>query len=284
MSAAAEPDPVDALLALSRKLSPDDFSRYCASLAVDKARCPTSFHDDMLRSLYLPDPRLAGEIQKLTDYRAIKKPLPAQRKEAGLVMERVAGLAFRGLQAPHPKVWLDSYTAAVGQYDLLCTVTCPTFQRTLWRYIGLAEDHRCRMLVEAKATASQVDVAIMGRMCALLDAAPIGEQVALGVFFTLVGATGHERGDGASRRLSDARLLQALFYAAKKRPVIVLDYNDICTLTQPGSLPLLLRAKILDCGDHQGGQRWTLPGHRPKVPKHLEDLVGSHPATLTKTP
>jgi hypothetical protein len=219
--------------------------------------------DSLLPLLYTPDSRISPRIEELTELAAEPKPTADQRRQAGVLMEQVAYLAFRGLLG-HDVI--KSYRSAGPQIDLLVSGS-----GTAWRLLcsTLRIDVNKRgILVEAKARKSRVDDQDFARLCALLESTSMTSS--LGVFFSLHGATGFAKGERAALR--HARLRQVLHFARCRTPVIVFDLGDLQKLTTNGSLVRLLEQKIRDVEELAINPPEPAAAIEVELPHHLQDL------------
>jgi hypothetical protein len=219
--------------------------------------------------IYQPDARFAPLLARLRTYIANPPTTLEQQQDAGRLLEQIATVAFDCIRG---RDVIKSYRSAEAQYDLLVNGTPPAWD-PFWRFTRLEHEGR-GVLVECKATKSRVGAPVFARLCDAV-AHTFQSTVALGVFFTLSGATGFPtKGNPRQQKLGDARLRQVLFYAATRKPIVVFDQDDILSLSEPGSLLVLLERKIRDIEEISG-----LPSapasHSVEVdlPKHLKDLL-----------
>jgi hypothetical protein len=216
-------------------------------------------------ALYTVHPLLAEHIGKLEKH--VASPTEESRKSAGTLLEQVAFLAFSSLNGYHD---VSSFRSAPSQHDLLLSgdgVATAAFC-SLTRVDPSARG----ILVECKAEEkAKLGDQQMRRLCAML-ADHFPKTVGLGVFVTLRGATGYEKPGREVHKLGAARLTQTLFYARTARPIVVLDLHDIRTLTNPASLPLLLKLRVADLermGATRSAEEVLRPSMDELLPEHL---------------
>lgn len=212
---------------------------------------------------YVPPPRLPAVLAEISKLRSKANKTQKELARLGKLVECAAFLAFRALS---PTPVLRSWTGPNFQIDVLVQGNQADWE-ALFSHLNISASGRC-MLVEAKGTGGQVDDPIFGRMCTLLTQ-NFGGQCGLGVFVTLSGAKGFRD----RRKLGSARLRQIVFHASTRIPVVVFDFNDLLSLTKPGSLPRLLRAKIDDIQFLLGEP--IDPGtcqQQNSLPEHLEQV------------
>lgn len=198
--------------------------------------------------LYAPDSRLNATMSKLFRLMDKTNPSKAEQLECGRLLERLAGLAFAGLEGATS---FKSFRAPSAQYDLLVTGD------------SIHWDHICRLLysqgtpgtivVEAKAISERVSDQVFSRLCNVLDH-KLFNTCFMGVLMTINGAAGFPRVGDESRRskLSEVRLSQAMYFAKSRKPVVVLERTDYDELLKPGGLIRLLRRKIRDAEELSG--------------------------------
>jgi hypothetical protein len=187
-------------------------------------------------ALYSVDPRLSGLIAKMASH--IAKPSKDSTRKAGPLLEQIALVAFAGLNG-YPN--LQAFRSATSQHDLLVSGDGQA-AAALCKLVRISGAQR-GILVECKAEKAKVGDPEMRRLCAMVnDHFPT--VVGLGVFLTLKGATGYSTAGREVRRIGDARLTQVISHARSSKPIVVLDWADIQMLTNPGSLPFLLKQRI----------------------------------------
>lgn len=224
-------------------------------------------------ALYSVDPRLVGLIAKMASH--IARPTKASTRQAGPLLEQIALVAFGGLNG-YPN--LQAYRSATSQHDLLVSGDGQA-AATLCKLVRISDAHR-GILVECKAEKAKLGDPEMRRLCAMIkDHFPI--VVGLGVFLTIKGATGYSTAGKEVRRIGDARLTQVISYARSSKPIVVLDWADIQTLTKPGSLPFLLKQRIEELeklGAIHPAAAVTVA--QVDLPAHLEQLgISAKPAS-----
>ena len=221
--------------------------------------------DDLDVQFYVPDTRLAGVVAGLTAYLKQTKPTKQEQQQAGNWLEQLAFLSFSGL-AGHERI--ESFNSAGPQIDLLAMGSGSSW---IWLCASLHVDTAKRgMLVECKARATRVDDQDFGRFCSLMRGQE--QSVGLGIFLTLMGATGFPTLGKVEKKVYASRLRQVLYFARYGTPVVVLDWADCQELLKPGGLVRILRAKVenvekLPC------EVGATPLAAIPLPKHLRRLV-----------
>jgi hypothetical protein len=221
--------------------------------------------------LYNPDPHISDYLLKLKEYLELTSPSGKQLRDAGDLLEQVATLAFCGLKGINS---IKSFRSAGPQYDLL--VSGDSFQWLFLQKLLYRDGQQRDILVEAKCTSEKVSDPQFARLCSLMEI-NLFQTVGVGVFFTLKGATGFpERNGIRQKKLSEARLRQALFHARTGKSIVVLDVSDIFLLDKPASLAKILIRKIRDLEYLSGLPSKEIYGESEvevDVPKHLEYLL-----------
>lgn len=218
--------------------------------------------ETVLRGLYTVDNRLEQLVRELEPHATA--PTAATRSVAGPLLERVSYVAFKGL-AGFPSI--SAFRSATSQHDLLVSGDGGGWQALCT--LARIDPTKRGILVEAKAQATaKVGDPEMRRLCSIARE-HFERTVGLGVFMSLKGATGYSSHGAEVHKIGGARLTQVIHYARTNVPIVVLDWDDIKTLTQSGSLPLLLKRRIADLErmgptTPPGGfacEAVTLPGH-----------------------
>jgi hypothetical protein len=236
--------------------------------------------ETILPLLYQPDSRLPALLREVDALLKTKKRAkrgksglaPLEAQALGYTLEKIAVLAFQGLVGIESA---KSYQSAAAQHDLLVTGS-----DTLWlqvcKTIRIDESQR-GILVEAKATKNRLGDHEFERLGNIV-AHHFRATVALGVFFAIEGATGFPKAGKSEREISvrACRLTQLVLYHGVKKPVIVLDWADIKSLTEAGSLVRILERRIREI-EEQTGLRGSSPIAPVEVdmPKHLKDLCSA---------
>jgi len=219
--------------------------------------------------LYDPDTRIPAHLKRLKAYIEQKSPTQNQRQEAGKLLEQIVFLAFRSLKGLSS---VKSFSSAGPQFDLLISGDSESWL-VLYKLLYMKEN--CRdIVVEAKCTKDKVTDQQFARLCSLMEI-NLFRTTGLGIFFTLNGATGFPNRDQSNRqrKLSDARLRQALFHARTGKSIIVLDSQDIFELDKPASLIQILIRKIRDIEHLSGLSIETCNPYEVDLPKHLGTLI-----------
>lgn len=209
---------------------------------------------------YTPNEKVVTQlIKEIELYVKKTKPTQAESKQAGYKLEELAFAAFYGLKGCcSPK----SFQSAGPQYDLLITGEGP-----LWNVILstlLPDANGATIVVEAKATKAPVSDQQFSRLCSIMET-NMPKTSALGMFFTINGASGFPKvGKPKQRTVGAARLRQLLFYARTSKPIVVLTIEDIRYLAQNGSLLRILKRKIRDIEELTG---------LPTEPENIDEVV-----------
>ena len=219
--------------------------------------------------LYDPDTRISEYLKRLQDYLALSSPTPKQRQEAGTLLEQIAFLAFQSLKGLSS---IKSFSSAGPQFDLLISGDSESWL-VLYKLLYMKENSR-DIVVEAKCTKEKVTDQQFARLCSLMEVS-LFRTTGLGIFFTLKGATGFPDREqkNRQRKLSDARLRQALFHARTGKSIIVFDSQDIFELDKPASLIQILTRKIRDIEHLSGLSIETCNPYEVDLPKHLGTLI-----------
>lgn len=219
--------------------------------------------DSLLPALYTPDTRITPLLEELSAFAAKATSTQAERQRAGIVLEKITYLAFRGL-AGHDVI--KSYRSVGPQIDLLVNGSTG-----IWRLIceTIRIDVQKRgVLVEAKARKQPVGDKDFARLCAMLTSAET--SCGLGVFFSIRGATGFRTGERAALRY--ARLRQVLYYARSRVPIVVLDLAELQKLSAPGALVRLLEQKVRDIEELAIAMPEAAVCVEVELPEHLQTL------------
>lgn len=228
------------------------------------AMAPGATSTDGEAALYRPSPRLTKELDSFVrDYKRRAQLTASEIQKLGYRLERIIVLAFgqlRGLTS------IKSYPTPTAQHDLVVTGESQVW-KVLARHLGLGQRG---ILVEAKARESKVADKEFARLCAILQL-DFAKEVGLGVFVSAAGASGFPaRKQPRQGALKAARLRQALFYAASRKPVIVFDLADLRALKQPGGLIRLLTRKIRDVEELSGKPVNVTAPVEVQLPGHLK--------------
>jgi len=181
-------------------------------------------------------------------------------------MERIAFLIFSGLEGWSHRL---SYQSAGPQVDLLIRGSSAAWY-DLFDLLHLDRKKR-GILVEAKAIEKVVDDQMFARLCSVARD-NLKSQVGLGVFVTINGASGFPKGSENLRKLSDARLRQAIFHARTEIPIVVLTRAELSCLTRPGALVEVLEEKIVEIEQQIGGFPSIAKYKRCELPDHLSKI------------
>lgn len=234
---------------LERRLSGTTAEEYLATAlsAMDRLDAADVGSQRALASaVYAPTSGLSERIEKMQRFLQKKKPTNRERQQAGYLMEEIAVVAFGALRGT---TLLKSYSSPAGQIDLQIGGDGAQWVAT-FKWLAFSTD-ALDIVVEAKAQKEKVSAAIFSRLCALLSLKV--RTAGLGIFLTLNGATGFPRRAGKRvKGFADARFWQALFYARERKPVIVFDWQDVRSLGDPGSLPILIREKVREVENMTG--------------------------------
>lgn len=216
-------------------------------------------------SLCRSPPELQHLISGLAAYRSIPDPDARQRACAGKHLESIAALAFAGLRGVSR---LEQIKTLAAEYDLI--VSGDRHLNPKWAVICKTlgfNSKESSILIEVKATSETVSDAQFLRLCAIRDA-HFDSEVGLAVFFTIKGASGFPNTkNGKVGALRNAYMHQALYYARKGIPVVVLDYDDVIQMSAPGALLAVIRQRIDDLRTLTG-RRGTPPSACPRGPSH----------------
>lgn len=214
---------------------------------------PEKPNNPLISYLYTPDKKLDKYLRDLEEQIEIanypQKERPSNfHNEIGQLLEKIAYICFNRLLGVTS---IKSFQSPGPQYDYL--VTGDTVE---WKAICklLYIDFRRRdFLIEVKATKNKVNDQQFARLCSLLEL-NLFQTGGLGIFFTLNGATGFpQKSDKVRQRsLRDARLRQVMFSLKAKKPIVVLEKDDIFQLNKPGSLIRILMRKVRDIEDLSG--------------------------------
>lgn len=194
-------------------------------------------------NLYVPDETLKARID---DY--IKWCASGANEDQGQLMEEISFLAFRCCKDAGN---IKSYQSFAPQYDLVVSGTLKDGfgWRLLMDYLRLSKWDT--VIVEAKNTDKKVNVEQFTRLCWIIDHM-FSDLAGLGVFFSRTGATGFPTAGSRQRSLKASRAAQIIFHARTGKYVIIIDHDDILKLSEPGALPLLIKAKMRDVEEVTG--------------------------------
>ena len=219
---------------------------------------------------YTPDRNIVARIlEEIESHVSKLNPTQAESKQAGYKLEELTLAVFHGL-----KGWfsIKSYQSAGPQYDLLIAGNGAEWDSALSMLSLELSTGTSTIVVEAKATKGKVSDQQFARLCGLMET-NLHVTSALGIFFTLNGASGFPTSNSKRKRtVGSSRLRQLLFYARTKRPIVVLDINDIRTLTENGSLLRILERKIRDIEELTGLPIFQEDVQEIDLPNHLENL------------
>ena len=232
--------------------------------ALEHLRDNEAARDQIASALYVPHPSLPRVLSAVRKLWNKKRRTEVEAKQLGRHMERLASLAFRGLRG-----WdvLKSYRSPTAQYDLLVNGS-DEYWRAVCSTLRLASRRR-GMLVEVKGTVGEIDNSQFLRLCGTLHI-QFPRTIAIGIFFTLSGATGFPTLEARQQhKIGQARLQQVLFYARHKTPVVVLTWHDLLKLTAPGSLVRILSAKIRDIEELGNPKLGTRTLEEVELPEHM---------------
>ena len=229
----------------------------------------------LLPLLYTPDSRLRSRVKqmdRLLRRKAAGKLTPSETQQLGYLLEEVALLVFQGLAGITS---LKSYQSAGPQHDLVVAGN-----DSLWLCI-------CEMLhiakfsgilVEAKATKGKVGDKEFQRVGSIVTH-HLGKTVGLGVFLSIKGATGFPSRGEKEKKLSRraGRVTQIIVYQSAKKPIVVLDWEDIQELDKAGALITTLERKVREIEEMTGAPT-ALPSKPIDVmlPDRLKCLLLSH--------
>jgi hypothetical protein len=214
--------------------------------SLQKLDAKTTDIDPLLSYLYTAKHSLCEYLAKLEAFIKLKSPSNKERQSAGYLLEKIAFLSFSGLKG---YTCVKSFQSAGPQHDLLISGDTIAWQ-TLCKSLSFDAYCDC-ILIESKAINNKVGDNQFARLCNVIDINLT--HVGVGIFFTLNGASGFpEVGSPRQRKIGDARLRQALFFAKTGKPIIVFDKTDILTLGKNGSLPIIINRKIRDIQELSG--------------------------------
>lgn len=216
---------------------------------------------------YKPDSALVKNlIDEIEKTYQKKRPTQKDKQLAGYKLEELTLVIFHGL-----KGWdsIKNYQSSTAQYDLLMSGNGLDWQSTLGLLPLNVPSHSSSIVVEAKATKAKVNDPQFSRLCCLMQQ-NLKKTSILGIFLTLNGATGFPR-NNVLKNVGQCRLRQLVFYAETRKPIVVLDLNDIRKLSEPGSLLKILNAKIREI-EEQTGLPATEDIKEVALPKHLSSL------------
>ena len=188
-------------------------------------------------------------------------------REAGYAYETVAALVVNALIG-----WsrFRSYQSNTFQHDILVYGESSEWQFVRNR-LGMLPD-LSRILFEVKAQRDKIDVKTFGRLCAAIQEM---HGVGLGVFITCSGAKDFPKPGVDAYTRKGVALLQAMFYARTRTPVVVFDLDEIeqCAKGRNNFLSVL-RTKIdalIDLGrehlTHEADRQWV------QAPPHILSVL-----------
>jgi hypothetical protein len=225
-------------------------------------------------ALYTPDGRVGDYLAKMDPLVQLKragKLDSAQTQQLGYMLEELALLLFQGLEDVDV---VKSYQSAGPQHDLLVSGS-----DSLWLCVCklLRIEHFSGILIEAKAWSEKIGDNELQRLGSIL-AHHLGQTVGLGVFLTLEGASGFPAQGEQSLGLRHSRVTQLVIYHALKKPIVVLDWEDIMGLNEAGALITVLRRKI-DEIEHMTGLPPALAGEPVEIllPERMRPLCSIKP-------
>lgn len=217
---------------------------------------------------YKPDPVLVRNlINEIEEFHQKKRPTQKDKQLAGYKLEELSLAVFHGL-----KGWdsIKSYQSPTAQYDLIMSGNGLHWKSVLDLLPLDLPSHSSSIVVEAKATKTKVSDAQFSRLCCLMQQ-NLNKTSVIGIFLTLNGATGFS-GNMRLRNIGQCRLRQLIFYAETRKPIVVLDINDIRSLSEPGSLLKILSIKIKEIEEQAGLSFFDEVVKEVVLPKHLEEL------------
>jgi hypothetical protein len=222
----------------------------------------------LVPQLYTPDgvPQLIAKMAPLVELKRAKKLPQSEEQELGYMLEDLGLLIFQGLAGLDS---FKSYKSADAQLDLV--VSGPDL---VWREITkiLHIKEYSSILVEAKAKTGKVSVAEFLRLGSLLTH-HCGSTSGLGVFLSIEGASGFPKRGGKMLALKDARVTQLILHHSIRKPIVVLDWDDIKELDRAGSLITMLRRKIQEI-EAMSGEPTPVPSAPVEVlPERLKKLL-----------
>lgn len=216
--------------------------------------------------LYQPDYRLKEKLKEFSEWyeTGTKKP-NISNKQLGERMEEISYLVFSCLKDVNS---FKSFNSPDSQLDLVISIDRKSF--VVQKLLALQGD---RIIVEAKNTQGRLGVKEFSRLCSILHY-KYEAQSNLGIIFAPKGATGFpKQGQPRQKKLSDARLIQALYHAKTQKYILVFDYQDIIRLGEPGSLFKIIEAKQHDVADVSGIDLYDENlDERDDLPPHLSRL------------
>jgi hypothetical protein len=216
---------------------------------------------------YKPDSILVKNlINEIEELYQKKRPTQREKQLTGYKLEELTLAIFHGL-----KGWdsIKNYQSSTAQYDLLMSGNGLDWQSTLGLLPLNVPRHSSSIVVEAKATKAKVNDPQFSRLCCLMQQ-NLKKTSVLGVFLTLNGATGFPKSE-TLKNIGQCRLRQLVFYAETRKPIVVLDINDIRKLSESGSLLKILNAKIREI-EEQTGLPTPEDIKEVALPKHLSSL------------
>lgn len=216
---------------------------------------------------YRPDKKITELLTQLKTYIQKKSPLKSERERAGKLMEQIAFLSLGALQGVKS---IKSYQSVSAQYDLLVYGE-ELFWKNLFSLLGAINLPR-GIIVEAKAYSKPIEDRHFSRLCNLVEL-NLENSIGIGIFFTIKGATGFpQRGGRRKRAISDCWFRQVLFYAKTRKPILVLDAEDIFSLDKNGSLIKILARKIREIEELSGLPTEVEEWEVVDLPPHLNEL------------
>jgi hypothetical protein len=236
--------------------------------SLQKVDLETTDIDPLLSYLYTAKSSLSEYLRELETFISLNSPSNKERQSAGYLLEKIVLLSFSGLKG---YTCVKSFQSAGPQHDLLISGDTITW-KTLCETLGFGNCCDC-ILIESKAIKAKVGDNQFARLCNVIDINLT--QVGVGIFFTLNGASGFPEVDSPrQRKIGDARLRQALFFAKTRKPIIVFDKIDILNLGKNGSLPKIIKRKIRDIQELSGLPCALLEiCTEVDLPPHLRDLI-----------
>jgi hypothetical protein len=226
----------------------------------------------LIACMYTPSSELRERIKAVEKLRGRKKKLTkGERQQLGYQLEEMVMLAFQNITGAST---LKSYQSAAAQHDYLIDG-----DDTAWQWFRKAifihgTDEGSGLLVEAKATVKAVGDREFQRLGNIITHY-FPRTVGMGIFVTINGASGFpKRGGPRKKGLHSARLTQTVLYHSRKKPIVVLDWEDLKALTTAGSLVRILASKVREI-EQLSGRANEMPDEPQQVdlPERLRALL-----------
>lgn len=229
----------------------------------------------LIAHLYTPDTRLKKHIKTVDALFAKGNLSQQERQQLGYALEDIVLLAFQNLTNASS---LQSYQSAAAQHDLVVDgPPADTVWLALCRALYIDKGTGTGILVEAKATEKPVGDREFERLGNILTHY-FERTVGIGVFIAINGASGFPKRNGKRvKALHSARLTQAIVYHRLRKPIVVLDWDDIKTLTAPGSLVQLIANKVREIEALSGLKSAPPPKPVVDVPARMKPLIRLKP-------